>query len=426
MAVQLIRDGTALNTVFRFLYHILRRYLGVKGDLPKAARRLAWMAALFEFTMAFSNVFLNVYLFKGKDDWGPVTHYNLAAFFVIPVVFALGGMVARKGHRLFPYRAGLVFSVLLFLAVLILGETSRAYAVCLGVLNGFAIGFYFLGQHELTFEVTAPRNRDLFFSINQIFAASLRVLSPFLASRIITLFRTAESPDRGYHVIFLVTLVLYLALFFESFAFEGRGERRPYRFVQAWKAHLRAALRPVMGAYFLWGVRNGIFWYIVGLLVYRASKQELTVGNYDMLTQFILLVMGYILALVARPENRSRILGLSAWIDVAGVGLLAWRLDVNTLLMFMVLYSVALALFKVSFSSYSFNIMEVAGGPGRTLENLAVREIPLSVGRILGLMVFMFAVGRFGETGLRASLFFLGSAHVGVWWILSRWKHPRA
>jgi MFS transporter, YQGE family, putative transporter len=412
-----------LNAIFHFLYHILRRYLGVKGDLPKSARRLAWMAALFEFTLAFSNVFLNVYLFKGGGDWGPVTFYNLTSFFVIPAAFAFGGWVARSGRRLFPYRAGLAFSAILFLCVLLLGEKSRDHVLGLGILSGLSIGFYFLGQHALTFEVTTNRNRDLFFSINQIFAASLRLFSPYLASRIIALFRAPDHPDLGYRILFSVTLALYLALFAESFVFEGRHERRPYEFLAALKAHLQVRFRPVLAAYLFWGIRNGIFWYIVSLLVYRASKQEITVGNYDWLTQAILLGMGYALALAARPGNRAGLLGLSAWIDVAAVGVLAWRLDIHTLLAFTAMYAVALALFKVTFYSYSFDIMEAAGGQARILENLAVREIPLAAGRILGLLAFMVSVDRFGETGLRTALFLLGSAHVPVWWILSRWKH---
>jgi len=176
-----------------------------------------------------------------------------------------------------------------------------------------------------------------------------------------------------------------------------------------------------MVAYFAWGLRNGLFWFIVGVLVYRASNRGLTVGSYDTLTQMIRLVMGYLLVRIATSSNRAKGLGLSAWTDVLGVTLLVWRLDVHTLLAFTVLFAFALSLFQVTFSSYSFDIMSAAGGPRRTLENLTVREIPLGLGRILGLLIFMVAQDRFGEVGLKAALWVLGAAHVGVWWILSRW-----
>jgi hypothetical protein len=104
---------------------------------------------------------------------------------------------------------------------------------------------------------------------------------------------------------------------------------------------------------------------------------------------------------------------------------LAWRLNTHTLLLFTVVAAVASALFQTTFSSYSFDIMEAAsGGEKRTLENLTVREIPLNAGRIVGLVFFMASLDRFGETGLRSSLLILGSAHVGVWWILTHRRNP--
>ncbi len=411
----------ALNTFFHHLYEFLRKYLGVRGELSQDARRLAWMAAVYEFTTAFSNVFLNVFLFKGGGEWGTVVRYNLVSFCLIPPVFALGGWVARRGRRLFPYRVGLAFSTILFLAVLLLKGGARDQVSLLGLLNGLAIGFYFLGQHELTFGVTTPATRDSFFSLNQVYASSLRILSPFLASRLIYWFRTPETPDRGYGVIFAVALALYFALFIESFSFDQPSIRQPFRYVEALRAHWQPRLRPVMAAYYAWGLRNGLFWFIVSVLVYRASDKELTVGSYDILTQAIRLAMSLLLARWATSANRGKGLGWSAWIDVAGVTLLAWRLDVHTLLAFTALYATALALFQVTFTAYSFDIMDAAGGPTRTLENLAVREIPLGLGRVTGLLVFLVAQNRFGEGGLKAALWALGSAHVLVWWILTRW-----
>jgi YQGE family putative transporter len=183
-------------------------------------------------------------------------------------------------------------------------------------------------------------------------------------------------------------------------------------------------MRPVMVAYFVWGLRNGPFWFLLGVLVYRASHKELAVGAYDMLVQGIMLAMTYALSRVATRENRGKGLGLSGWLDVVGVSLLAWRLDTTTLLIFTMLLGVSGALFQVTFTSYSFDIMGAATGDERqrrTLENLTVREIPLNLGRIVGLAIFQVCSSYFGEMGLRMSILFLGSAHVGVWWILTRY-----
>lgn len=411
-----------MNTFFRYLFLFLNRYLGVKRVLNPPAKRLAWMASVYGFTMAFSNFFLNVFLFKGNSDWNVVINYNLMSFLLIPPMFGVGGWIARKGRKLWPYRAGLAFSAILFLAMLLFRDDARDHVLLLGFLNGLAIGFYFLGQHELTFDVTTPETRDLYFSLQQFVASILRIGAMPLASGIITLFRTEGSADRGYYVLFAMTLALYLALFAETFAFRFEDFRAPFRIWDAWRDHWTPSMRPVMVAYFVWGLRNGPFWFLMAVLVYRASHRELTVGAYDMLTQGIMLAMTYLLARWATRRNRGNGLGVSAWLDVLGVTLLAWRLDASTLLAFTILLGVSGALFQVTFTSYSFDIMGAAqGGEQRTLENLTIREVPLNLGRIVGLLIFQACCNHFGEAGLRWSVLFLGSAHVGVWWILTRY-----
>jgi YQGE family putative transporter len=279
----------------------------------------------------------------------------------------------------------------------------------------------------MTFEVTLPENRDLYFSLQQFVASVLRILTMPLSSGIITFFRSAGSPDRGYYILFAVTLGLYLSLFFETFAFRVENRHAPFKIWEALRDHCRRGMRPVLLAYFIWGLRNGLFWFLMGVLIYRASNKELAVGAYDMLSQGIMLAMTYWLSRLATQKNRARGLGLSAWLDVAGVSLLAWRLDSHTLLLFTVVAAISGALFQVTFSSYSFDIMEFAcGGEKRTLENLTVREIPLNLGRIVGLVIFMMSCSHFGETGLRVSVLVLGSAHVGVWWILTHWRPSQA
>jgi len=410
-----------MHNLFRRLFLFLNRYMGIKRVLPPPAKRLAWMASVYGFTMAFSNMFLNVFLFKGQSDWDVVIRYNFLTFLLVAPVFGVGSYIARKGRKLWPYRAGLAFSAALFLAMLIFRDEAPRWVDALGVLNGLAIGFYFLGQHELTFDVTTPKTRDLYFSLQQFVASVLRIGAMPLASGIITFFRSEGSPDRGYYVLFAVTLGLYLTLFWETFAFKVEERHAPFRLWESLSDHLRPQMRPVMVAYFVWGLRNGPFWFLLGVLVYRASRQELTVGAYDMLTQGIMLAMTYGLSRVATAQNRGKGLGISAWIDVLGVSLLAWRLDPTTLLIFTILLGVSGALFQVTFTSYSFDIMGAVGGQGRrTLENLTVREIPLNLGRIVGLLIFQYSCLKFGETGLRWSVLFLGSAHVGVWWILTR------
>jgi hypothetical protein len=128
-----------MHNLFRRLFLFLNRYMGIKRVLPPPAKRLAWMASVYGFTMAFSNMFLNVFLFKGQSDWDVVIRYNFLTFLLVAPVFGVGSYIARKGRKLWPYRAGLL-SAALFLAMLIFRDEAPRWVDALGVLNGWRSG----------------------------------------------------------------------------------------------------------------------------------------------------------------------------------------------------------------------------------------------------------------------------------------------
>jgi hypothetical protein len=81
-----------------------------------------------------------------------------------------------------------------------------------------------------------------------------------------------------------------------------------------------------------------------------------------------------------------------------------------------VLYSVGLTWFQVGFSAISFEAIEGAGeSQKRKLEYLTLRELPLFLGRIIGLGGFWWAQSRFGEAGIRVAVFLLGLTQWGTY-----------
>ncbi len=152
-----------MDLFFSYIYKFLARFLGVRRQLPSNAKTLIWMIGLYDFTFALSSVFINVFLFRRHDAWNVVLPFNLIQFVFVPVGFWVGGILSpRFGHRI-SYQLGFIFQGLLFLSVLLLRESAPAYGNGLGVLSGLAIGFYYLGQHALTLDLTDSKDRDYFF-----------------------------------------------------------------------------------------------------------------------------------------------------------------------------------------------------------------------------------------------------------------------
>jgi MFS transporter, YQGE family, putative transporter len=405
--------------IFNSLHPFLRRALGVHRNLPERAQSLIWMIALYDFTFALSNVFINVFLFRGNDDWSVVINFNIVQFFFVMVSFVIGGYLANRHRYLLSYQLGFLFTAVLYLMVLLWREGSVNHPGLLGVLSGLGMGFYYLGQHALTLEMTDSKNRDYFFSVQLFLSSIVRVVAPALSGWIIAFFQWKQLQlseayaSMGYYLVFGLTLAIYLALIYKSSRLQV--SRRTESF-QLWKVITHEGNREwnrLMGGYFILGLRSGVFWFVVLLLVYQISRNEGVVGVYNMLSNLLAVLTAYFCTRWARADNRGRGLWISSWlIFLAGI-LVSWRIDTFTLWVFAVLNSIGVTWFLIGFSSLSFEAIEKAvDSKKRNLEYLVIREIPLGAGRLAGLFFLLWCQGRFGETGLRAVIFLLGLTQI--------------
>jgi hypothetical protein len=95
---------------------------------------------------------------------------------------------------------------------------------------------------------------------------------------------------------------------------------------------------------------------------------------------------------------------------------LTWRMDLAALIVFAILNSVGVSWFQISFSAASLSVIDGAfEGKKRRLEYLAIRELPLGIGRVVGLLLFLGAQKIYGDMGLRWSFLALGLAQAAVW-----------
>jgi YQGE family putative transporter len=104
---------------------------------------------------------------------------------------------------------------------------------------------------------------------------------------------------------------------------------------------------------------------------------------------------------------------------------LGLSLGVNyfTILAYAVLAMTGGTWLQVVFGALSFTIIEKAREAKKhRIEYLAAREVPLALGRVLGLGCFLAGQAHFGETGLRIAVLVLGFSHLGLLLLLPKKK----
>jgi MFS transporter, YQGE family, putative transporter len=416
-----------VDFLFNYVYQFLKRYLGVHRHLSDNAKTLIAMVGIYDFTFALSSVFINIFLFKNRSDLTIPAYYNLASYGTIMLAFWIGGHLSQRWSHLLSYQLGLFFNASVFLMILLLREDTLDHPALLGLLSGLGIGFYYLGQHSLTLDMTETKDRDYLLSVSMFLSSILRILAPALAGWTIASFRSqmvgVKDSSLGYYLVFTLALMMYLGLIFKSLQLKVNPRKERFEFFKVLTFKNNQGWNRQMWIQFVLGLRNGVFWFLISLLVFRVSHNEAVVGDYAMISNFLAVLTAYGLSRWATGKNRNGGMWVSSLLIFAACATLSWKVNYLSLLVYAVLNMVGVTWFQVVFGALGFEVVERAREyRKRKLEYLAVRELPLAVGRILGLFLFMFSQSRFGEDGLRWAMLVLGVIQLTVFLFLPKNK----
>src|SRR5581483_2147864 len=171
--------------------------------------------------------------------------------------------LSKRFGNLVSYQLGFFFNALVFATALILRENAPDHPCLLGLLGGLGIGFYFLGEHSLTLEMTTEKTRDYFLSLTTFFSSVLCILGPALAGWLIVVLGSSgpgvsrgTSSLMGYYIVFAIALVLYLVLAYKSFQFHSKPTHKGFYFWKVLTFKNNWDWNRLMGAQFLLGLRN--------------------------------------------------------------------------------------------------------------------------------------------------------------------------
>src|SRR3954454_4270162 len=192
----------------------------ILGDvkLTKDLSLLLIIGGLYSLSIALSNTFVNIYLWKQTGKYSDIALYNLSIVVLQLLTFILAGRWAKKIDRVIVLRIGVIFLALFYVMVLISGTNASTYLLLLGGLLGVGFGFYWLAYNVLTFEITEPETRDFFNGFLGILSSTGGMIGPIGAGLIITRLEKFT----GYSIVFGLSLSLFAIAVFLSFSLKPR------------------------------------------------------------------------------------------------------------------------------------------------------------------------------------------------------------
>jgi MFS transporter, YQGE family, putative transporter len=394
----------------------VKRLLG-DIELTKDLSLLLIIGGLYSLSIALSNTFVNIYLWKQSGELADLGLYNLSIVVAQPLTFILAGRWAKKVDRVIVLRIGVIFLALFYVTVLLVGTRASDFLLLLGVLLGIGYGFYWLAYNVLTFEITEPETRDFFNGFLGILGSVGGMIGPVAAGFIISRLEKFT----GYTVVFGLSLGLFSIAVFLSFFLKRRPAHGKYWFrrIITERKHDKN-WRMITNAHFFQGLREGIFVFIVSVFVFIATDSELALGTYGLINSGISFLAYYFVSRMLKKEFRKKAILIGGLILFFAIFLLVFELSFFRLLLYAALIAVAYPLLLVPYSSMTYDVIGRGWKAAEMrIEYIVVRELFLNLGRIFSILVFLGAISVFNEEKIIPILLvILGSGHTLIYFFI--------
>ncbi|WP_417899578.1 MFS transporter [Bacillus haimaensis] len=383
-------------------------------EVNKNLLLLLVIGGLYSLSIALSNTFVNVYLWKQSGEFSDLGFYNLAVVIFQPLTFILAGRWAKKIDRVIVLRLGVVFLALFYLSVLFIGDQASTYLLMLGSLLGIGYGFYWLAFNVLTFEITEPETRDFFNGFLGILTSVGGMIGPFAAGYIIS---TLEK-FTGYTVIFTISLILFSAAVILSLFIKRRGAEGSYELKRIIKERRNNDnWRYITNAHFFQGIREGTFIFAVSVLVYITTNSEMALGTFGLLNSAVAFVAYYFATRLIKKHHRKKAIQFGGLILYGAIFFLVFELTYVKLLFYAVTIAIAYPLLLVPYVSLTYDVIGRSWKAGEMrIEYIVVREIFLNGGRAVSVILFLIAVLFFDqEKSIPVLMCIIGAGHAMIY-----------
>jgi MFS transporter, YQGE family, putative transporter len=392
-------------------------------ELTRDLTLLLLIGGLYSLSVALSNTFVNIYLWKQSGEFSDLGIYNLSVVLLQPLTFIVAGRWAKKVDRVIVLRIGVIFLALFYLTVLIIGENASHYLILLGCLLGVGYGFYWLAFNVLTFEITEPETRDFFNGFLGILGSAGGMVGPIAAGLVISQLESFT----GYSIVFGVSLGLFSLAVFFSFSLKRRPASGRYMFTRIIKERANNNnWRLITNAHFFQGLREGTFLFIISVFVFISTGSELALGTFGLLHSGIAFIAYYATSRLIKKEYRKKAILVGGCLLYLAIFLIVFDITFQKLLIYACVIAIAYPLLLVPYNSMTYDVIGSGWKAAEMrIEYIVVRELFLNFGRGVSIVAFLFAVTFFNaETSIPILLLFLGAGHTCIYFFVRKIHLP--
>jgi YQGE family putative transporter len=396
--------------------NLKKKILG-KVDISRDLTLLLIVGGLYFLSIALSNTFVNVYIWKQSGSFADIALYNLGIVIMQPLTFILAGRWAKKVDRVVVLRLGVSFLSAFFITVLFFGDHMSRGQLLLGGLLGVGFGFYWLAFNVLTFEITEPDTRDFFNGFLGLLSSLAGMIGPISAGAIIS----SMEKFAGYRTIFTMSLGFFFVAVILSFFLKRRSAKGNYAYRKIISERKNNPdWKYILYAHFFQGLREGTFAFVIVIWVFITTKSALALGTYGLVQSAVSFGAYYLATRLIKNRYRKKAILAGGLALYGAVFFILFHLTYTLLLTYAVVIALAYPLLLVPYMSLTYDVIGKGWKAAEMrIEYIVVRELYYNAGRVLSILAFLAVVLLFeNEQAIPYLLGILGAGHAVIYFCI--------
>jgi len=344
------------------------------------------MNTFFSFGSGLSGAFQSVFLWKLDKSYSLLAYYSLYWSISIIICFGLCAWLARKTSPMITMRLGFVCYLFTYLIILLFHNDLGDHIFLLGTTNGLAMSLYYVGVHMAVLDLTTNDRRDQFLYFQSILLTVGAVVAPLLSGILISQF----SGMAGYYIVFIATCICFFISFVISLGIKGSPVSAKSYFWDVvkspsweWKKMYKIMLSN--------GIVDGVYsTFLITMMTFKVAGGELSLGVVNTASEIVSVIALAILAKISNPSERIRIFAIgSIAILISSLIISSWPILIS-LVIFTILQPIGMNMMNTSMNAMIYESIEKDPYyKEKRLDYIIIREIPLGVGRIIGVVLFL-------------------------------------
>ena len=400
------------------------RYRGLSNEI-RSMISIYWIYELIQVTLA---VFIEIFVFLQTQSLGFLIFYNVIYFTGIFLGFSVWGYLLaelRISMKLNYLRAFLIY----FLSFLILIFSSKTdlFLVLFGLLNGLAIGAFWITVHFYELTLTENATRDFYSSMLSLGAQSFAVISPFVAT--ITFFISKKVLHLETYTLLFILLPFFTLLSL-PFLFK-LPDLIPEKITNL--SLKRLFFDKVLSKARIYYLAQGFTWgsivAIMPVIAISAMKTVINIGVLQTILGLISIFIIMFLSHVRHEGNRIKIMFHAGILFTIGCGFLFfWNISPWFYVIYLLMDGLGVHIWRVSEHTIDLQSIEMIKEENCSFyAGLIYRDVVLWIGRMAGILITGTIYFLLQNEVLTIKIVIVITT-IGLWWIyfaakrMLKWK----